>query len=371
MEALGRLAGGVAHDFNNILAAISGFGELARGRVTGDVAEDLDEVITAAARGKEIVERILRFSRRQEIARAPMDLADTVAEVSRLLRATLPAGIEIRLQIAESRPRVLADATSVQQVLMNLVTNAAHAMPRGGLLEITLEPFYARDSFTRLHPNVREGGYARLTVRDTGEGMPPETLSHVFEPFFTTKGPGAGSGLGLSLVHGILSDHGGAVWLESEPGRGTHAYCLFPLLEGDAADEATAAQQIPQGRGELVLFVDDEPSLATLGQRRLEALGYRVMATTDPAGAVASLRTAPEPVDLVITDYSMPRMNGLELAREIHAIAPALPIILLTGYMDDFSPDALAAAGIRANLKKPISLADLGAIASSVLGIGA
>ena len=370
MEALGRLAGGVAHDFNNILAAISGFGELARARVKGDVADDLDEVITAAARGKEIVERILRFSRRQEVTREPMDLAQTLAEASRLLRATLPAGIEIRLHVAESRPRVLADATSVQQVVMNLATNAAHAMPDGGMLEITLEPFYARDSFTRVHPTVREGSYARLAVRDTGQGMPPETLAHVFEPFFTTKGPGAGSGLGLSLVHGIMIDHGGSVWLESEPGRGTCAYCLFPVLEGEAPEEDLAATDAAPGRGELVLFVDDEPSLAILGRRRLEALGYRVVAATDAAGALARLREAPERFDLVVTDYSMPRMSGLELAREIHAARADLPIILLTGYMEEFPADDLAAAGVRARAKKPISLSDLAAITRAVLETG-
>ena len=361
MEALGRLAGGVAHDFNNILAAIVGYAELAleaAGRA--ELERDLGRVLSSATRGKELVERILRFSRRQEIALRPLDLAEVVTEAAQLLRATLPAAVEIRVQVEDEPPRVMADATAVHQILLNLANNAAQAMPAGGRLDIRLEPFYVRDSTARAHPTLREGFHVLLSVRDTGLGMNEATRARAFEPFFTTKPTGEGTGLGLALVHGIVRDHGGAVWLESAVGAGTTVSCALPALEAESAREpALAPGGIPRGRGEHVLLVDDEPALAELGQRRLQGLGYRATAATDPAVALELLRSAPAAYDLLITDFSMPGRNGLDLARAALAIRPGLPVLLLSGYMEEFPGSDLAGAGVRSVLKKPLSVAEL------------
>ena len=285
MEALGRLAGGIAHDFNNILGAIVGYAELVREETESpEVVADVDEVLRAAARGKDLVERILRFSRRQDVVPRSMDFGQVVREVTRLLRATLPASIDIRLGLNPTTPRVMADATSVHQVLMNLATNASHAMEGGGVLDIDLQPFNVRDSFARANPGLREGQHVLLSVRDTGHGMDEATKARAFEPFFRTKAPGGGSGLGLALVHGILRDHGGTAWLESAVGEGTTVSCLFPAIEAETPEELTQAKPVPRGHGERILLLDDEPTLIAVGERRLQALGYEVATFTDPKG---------------------------------------------------------------------------------------
>ncbi|MFN2317821.1 MAG: PAS domain S-box protein [Gemmatimonadales bacterium] len=374
MEAVGRLAGGIAHDFNNILQMITGFAELAR---EGDAdavtrAADLDELLRATARGRDLVQQILRFSRRQEVQRVPVDLRTSIPEAVRLLRATLPAGIEIRLGVPASLPRVLADETSLHQVVMNLATNAAHAMPKGGLLEINLEPFYARDSVVRAHPTIREGPFVRLAVRDSGHGMDAETQSRAFEPFFTTKPSGSGTGLGLSMVHGIILEIGGAVWLQSEQGQGTEVSCLFPVLDEEALskEDGAVSADAPQEGAARVLYVDDEPKLLEIGRRRLGAAGHVVRTTGDPREALRLFSSHPEDFDLLVTDLTMPGMNGLELAAAIHRIRPELPILLLTGYDQEFAAADLAAAGIRRVLTKPVSAGSLLEAIQSVLDEG-
>jgi PAS domain S-box-containing protein len=368
MEALGRLAGGIAHDFNNILGAIVGYAELVREEITAPaVVADVDEVLRGAARGKELVDRILRFSRRQDVVPRAMDLAQVVREVTRLLRATLPASIDIRLGLNPSTPRVMADATSVHQILMNLATNASHAMETGGVLDIDVQPFHVRDSFARANPGVREGLHVLLTVRDTGRGMDAATRARAFEPFFTTKAPGTGSGLGLALVHGILRDHGGTVWLDSEVGEGTTVSCVFPALEAEASEELSPSRPVPRGHGQRILFLDDERSLAAVGERRLQALGYEVTTTTDPTDALEIFRDAPGRFDLIVTDYSMPRMDGLEFARNVSAIRSDIPILLMTGYMEEFPDGVIAATGVRKVLSKPVNLATLGETVSELL----
>jgi PAS domain S-box-containing protein len=360
LEALGRLAGGIAHDFNNILGAIVGYAELVGGAaIPEDAAADVRELLKAAARGKDLADRILRFSRRQDVAPRPLDLGHVVDEVTRLLRATLPARIEIHVHADPAVPRVLADATSVHQILMNLATNASHAMDSGGRLDITLQPFYVVDSFARANPGLREGAHVLLTVRDTGHGMDEQTRARAFEPFFTTKGPGSGSGLGLALVHGIQRDHGGTVWLESEVGVGTTVFCLFPAVEGADQEELPDVAMLARGRGERVLYVDDEAALAEVGRRRLESLGYAVSTAADPREALARFTADPAAVDAVVTDYSMPRMTGIELARELTRIRPGLPVLLVTGYMDDFPAGIVADAGVVRVLLKPVTLATL------------
>ncbi len=368
MEALGRLAGGIAHDFNNVLGAIVGYAELVGSSdIPPDAADDVRELLKAATRGKELVDRILRFSRRQDVVPRSLDLAQVVEEVTRLLRATLSARIEIHVVVDRAVPHVLADATSVHQVLMNLATNASHAMAAGGRLDLELRPFYVRDSFARANPGLREGIHVLLRVRDTGHGMDTETQARAFEPFFTTKAPGSGSGLGLAQVHGILRDHGGTVWLESGIGTGTTVSCLFPAIEGGELDEPVEMPVASRGHGQRVLYVDDEPALAEVGRRRLAGLGYTVSTATNPAEALARFRAAPDAFDLVITDYSMPHMTGLELARELTRSRRGVPILLVTGYMEEFPTDLVSGAGVRRVLSKPVTLASLGEAVANLL----
>jgi hypothetical protein len=368
MEAIGRLAAGVAHDFNNVLAAIVGFAELARDAdsITARGA-DLDEILSAAERGRQLVERILRFGRRQEVELVPLPLADTVADAARLLRSTLPAAISLELCLEEAPPRILADATSVHQVLMNLVTNSSHAMPAGGTVEIAARGFYVRDSVSRAHPELREGHYALVSVRDDGVGMDGETRARAFEPFFTTKAPGHGSGLGLAMVHAIVRDHGGATWLESAPGEGTTVNVLLPLPDTTAEPEVALPAGPALGRGERVLLIDDERSLAEAGRRRLERFGYRVEAFTSSVQALEALRADPARADLVLSDLSMPELGGLELARALAGIRSDLPVLLLSGYVEDLTERELEGTSIRRVLRKPIAGAELSAALRAVL----
>ena len=371
LEAIGRLAGGIAHDFNNVLAAIVGYAELAQVEVgRPQLLSDLDEVLRAANRGKEVVERILRFSRRQEIALVPIDLTEAAREASRLLRVALPPDIDIELSLSGGSRRAMGDATSIQQVLMNLSNNAAQAMPDGGKLHIGIMTFYASDSFVRAHPGLHEGHYHQLQVRDTGTGMDDNTRARAFEPFFTTKPVGKGTGLGLSMVHGIVSAMSGITWLESEPGKGTSVYCLLPALETSEEESVGPDVEVKRGTGQHIMFVDDDAALARVGERRLIHLGYRATSVNSPAKALEEFLANPDSFSLVITDYSMPQMRGVELARAIHKARPEIPIVLLTGYMEDFPPDDMEMSGIRRVLKKPITVEALASVIQEVLVLG-
>jgi PAS domain S-box-containing protein len=368
MEAVGTLAGGIAHDFNNILGAIIGFAEFLEQDLTSESAQaDLAELLKAAGRGKELVERILSFSRRRERVLQPLDLKTTLQESAKLLRATLPGPVEIDLMVHPQTPRIMADATSVQQVIMNLATNAAHAMPGGGKFEIVVEPLYVRDSMAREHPSLREGPYAVLTARDTGHGMDRSVSERVFEPFFTTKPPGLGTGLGLAVVHGILRDHGGAVELESEPGVGTTVRCLFPAYVNESPEATIASTGTPRGAGQHVLLVEDEESLARVGERRLMSLGYRATVETDSLQALEVFRSTSGDFDIVVTDYSMPRMTGLDLARAVRTVRADIPIVLVTGLMEELPPERVQSIGIRRVLKKPVTTHELGSAIHEVL----
>jgi PAS domain S-box-containing protein len=368
MEAVGTLAGGIAHDFNNILGAIIGFAELLNEAVVGAQAKgDLRELLKASERGKLLVQRILAFSRRQEAQRKPLALGGPVEEATRLLRSSLPATIDIRVVADPEAPRVLADPTAVHQVIMNLGTNAAHAMPRGGVFEVTIEPLYVRDSVARAHPNLHEGPYTLVTARDTGTGMDRATQQRAFEPFFTTKGPGEGTGLGLAVVHRIIHEHDGAVELESEPGRGTTFRCFFPALVSELDETIPASSELQRGHGERILFVDDEPALVRVNDRRLTGIGYVVTTATSAVTAVELFRAQPQNFDVVVTDYWMPHLVGIDLARSIHDVQPEVPIILLTGFMDDLPAEALVAAGVRRVVKKPVTGQELARVLAEVL----
>ena len=369
MEAIGTLAGGIAHDFNNILAAIMGYTELALLEAgEGSLKATLVEVRRASSRAKDLVAHILAFSRQGEMARTPVNVAPIIKETLKMLRASLPATIEIRQTMGQDLGKILADPTQIHQVLMNLCTNAAHAMREsGGVLEIGLAQVHLKDEPILRTFALEPGSYLRLTVRDTGQGIDPVILDKIFDPFFTTKNRGEGTGLGLSVVHGIVTSHGGAVEVQSALGQGTSFVLYFPVLESVSETvTATVSDALPTGT-ERVLFVDDEIALIELGARILVYLGYQVTTRTSSVEALELFRDQPDNFDLVITDYTMPNMTGGELAKHILAIRPGMPIVLCTGFSEVFTEEKAEALGIQGYVMKPISIHDLARICRSVL----
>jgi PAS domain S-box-containing protein len=357
MEALGTLAGGIAHDFNNILAVIMAQTEMAADGLPegGELSRQLQEILVAADRARDLVRQILTFSRRTEQERRPVAVQAIVAEAMRLLRASLPATVEFRQQVEPGRALVLADPTQLHQVVLNLCTNAEHAMrERGGLLDVQLRTVEVDAEFVAAHPPLHPGSHVKLTVRDTGHGMSPQVQERIFDPFFTTKPRGEGTGMGLAVVHGIVASHGGAITVESAPGRGTRFDIYLPRCDGAEAPEIPV-EAPARGLGERILLVDDEPLLVRIGAATLERLGYRVARYTDGREALEAFRADPDAFDLVITDQTMPQMTGETLARELLRLRPRLPIILCTGFSHAMTEDKARSLGIRALLMKPVS----------------
>jgi PAS domain S-box-containing protein len=369
MEAIGTLAGGVAHDFNNMLAAINGYAELAQMSLKDNpaVREHLGAVLQAASRATDLVRQILAFSRQHQPQRRPIQLRPVVAESLKLLRAAMPSTIEFDTTLADA-PTVLADGTQIHQVLMNLGTNAWHAMnDRTGRLQVKLEQCVVDAALAAVQPRLRPGIYARVSVSDTGCGMDQATRRRIFEPFFTTKPPGEGTGLGLAVVHGIMDNHDGAITVHSQPGAGTEFRLYFPAHAGEEAALAAEEGPVPRGHGERVLFVDDEELLVRLAQTTLAGLGYEVEVATHPEAALAMLRADPQRFALVLTDQTMPGMTGLLLASQVRQIRPGLPIILMTGYSASLTSERVEAAGVCQLLFKPTSIASLGAAVHAAL----
>ncbi len=369
MEAIGTLAGGIAHDFNNILGIIIGYTEIARWSLPegSRVKGQLDEVLKATDRAKELVQQILAFSRQGEQERKPVQISLIAREALKMLRATLPATIDIRWNL-KGRATILGDPTHVHQVLMNLCTNAAHAMQdRGGLLEINLTDVSLSPESDMGHPDLQPGPYAMLTVRDTGHGIDPRIVDRIFDPFFTTKEAGVGTGLGLAVVHGIVKSHGGAIDVESELDRGTTFTILLPAVKGEGPSRKREVS-LPRGH-ERVLVVDDEDNLANAMRQMLDSLGYEAVCRTSGVEALEAFRhqDASRPYDLVVTDMTMPAMTGVMLAKELLRIKPELPIILCTGFSQQNIAENAAKLGIRGFLAKPVTLKDLAVLARQVL----
>ena len=362
MDALGTLAGGIAHDFNNILGVILGQAELATGELAHHptARQEIEEVMRAARRAKELVHHILTFSRQQTPERKVISLVPVIEETLSFLRATLPANIELNAAIEPKTPTVMADATSIHQVLVNLCTNAWHALEgKPGRIGIRLEcTILNAERATKLR-GIRPGRFARLSVSDSGKGIPAETVDRIFEPFFTTKEPGKGTGLGLSVVHGIMQAHEGAVTVTSEVGAGTLFQLYFPAVERVEEQSLPGGTTLVLGHGQRVLYVDDETSLVAVATRMLTRLGYSVISFTDPAEALRAIRNHPTGFDIVITDLNMPGLSGLELLRETHRLRPELPLILSSGYITEDLLQQTAALGIRHVLFKPTTLAEL------------
>jgi PAS domain S-box-containing protein len=361
IQAIGTLAGGIAHDFNNILGAILGYTELAMQKVGQDkvLGGYLHEVLTAGHRAKDLVQQILAFSRQTELKRTPIQLHLLIKEALGLLRAVLPSTIAIESVLDPSSGSILADPTQIHQVVLNLCTNAAHAMREtGGAIEIRLEPVDVPADRPGVVADLQAGPYVRLTVRDTGHGMAPEIMERIFDPFFTTKGVGEGIGMGLAVVHGIITSYGGAITVESTPGQGTTFAVYLPRVAEPTTAALPAKELLPGGR-ERLLFVDDEEALVRLWQTALEHLGYNVIVCTSSLEALNVFRAAPQSFDLVITDYTMPAMTGEVLAHELRRIQPDIPIILCTGFSDTMTAERAQALGIDGFILKPLMVGDL------------
>ncbi len=362
MEAIGTLAGGIAHDFNNILTAILGYVEMAMFDLpeTCQKRSDLEEVMKAGNRAKDLVQQILTFSRVTEQERKPMRLHHIIKEAIKLLRSTLPTTIEVRQNIDMKCEAVLADPTQIHQAVMNLCTNAYHAMrEHGGVLEVKLEAGQVDAEFAKSNLDLHAGDYLKLTVSDTGHGMDEATKERIFDPFFTTKAIGEGTGMGLSVVHGIVKSHGGAITCASELGKGTIFNIYLPQIDMIAAQKNRPAESVPGGN-EYILFVDDEEPLVHIGKRMLERLGYKVMVKTSSIEALEAFRKEPDRFDLIITDQTMPNMTVVEFAGELLHIRPDVSIILMTGYSEMVTPETAKKIGIREYIMKPIISLDLG-----------
>ncbi|TAL16553.1 response regulator [bacterium] len=359
MEAIGTLAGGIAHDFNNILTAVIGYTQLStmESKDNERLKSYLGEVLKAGERAKELVRQILSFSRQAPDEKKLLNMRPLVGEVLKLIRASLPASIAIKTQ-NESRSAVMADPTKIHQVLMNLCTNAGLAMKDGGELYVELSDVEVDRKMASAIPNLGEGSFVRLIVRDTGHGIPPNVIDRIFEPFFTTRPQGEGTGMGLSVVHGIVRGHGGAIYVESEAGKGTAFHVYFPRFDKQQAPDNQADFILPIG-AERILFIDDEKPVIELARHLIGKLGYTVVTCQSPVNALKIFADEPESFDLVITDLTMPVMNGDELARRLLEFRENIPILLSTGYASGDCEDILLRPGISGLIPKPLILNDL------------
>ena len=369
MEAVGRLAGGIAHDFNNILGGILGYAEM----LVESTAEGSSErryaqnVLTAATRASALVEQILSYSRSQRGKRVPEELDRIVAETLELVRGSLGTGIRLETRLPEAPLYVVGDATQLHQIMMNLCTNAIHAMGHSGTLRVTLEPADIEADRVFSHTTLHPGRYARLKVEDTGSGMDRTTLQHLFEPFFTTKEVGKGTGLGLSLVYGIVTDSAGAIDVTSTPGHGSCFAIYLPRVESPVIAGEDAEAPMVRGKGERVLVVDDEQALMAVTSETLKRLGYEPSAFPDGAAALAEFELRPERFDVVITDEVMPGLTGTDLASSLRRRRRDLPIVLVSGYIGPMMSERALAAGVDAILKKPVQSRELAAALARVL----
>ena len=369
LEAIGTLAGGIAHDFNNILGAILGYAEMAREDCPPEsiMASDLDQVILASNRAKDLVKQILAFSRQTENKKVPLQPAIIIRETIKLLRSTLPTTVDIQQEIEEEADFVLADPTQIHQILMNLCTNAFHAMEQtGGRLSISLKSKCLLSPDLIGHSYIQPGKFVELSVKDSGSGIPQKIQRRIFDPYFTTKETGKGTGMGLAIAHGIVESCGGFITCHSQVGEGAVFTILLPVFEGHAETENSPIGLVPEG-AERILFVDDEKMLAQMGKTMLERIGYAVTVQTSSLGALSTFQNQPDAFDLVITDQTMPEMTGIDLARRMLQIRPNMPIILCTGYSSQISEEQAKSYGVKGFAMKPIAKNDIAVLIRDVL----
>ena len=366
LDAIGTLAAGIAHDFNNVLSTIIGNTELARADVGEHhpARESLDEIGKASRRARNLVEQILTFGRRQTRDRAALMLAPVVMDAVSMLRATLPASVQVDVGFEAGLPAIVADTTQIHQVILNLCTNAWHAMQgQRGRIEIRGDLVHLVGPAALSHGSLTSGDHVCLLVRDNGSGMDASTLSKIFDPFFTTKPVGEGTGIGLSVVHGIVREHGGAIDVHSQPGQGTEVRMYFPPA-GQMTQTEPARNSAPEASQAFasdarVLYVDDDEALVWLTTRLLKRAGYQVSSYLKPLQALEKMRADPQGFDLVVTDFNMPVMNGLEFAREILALRPDIPFAIASGYVSDELRAKAAALGVYEVIYKPDTVDDL------------
>jgi PAS domain S-box-containing protein len=370
LDALGTLAGGIAHDFNNILSILRGNLLLIEADLPPDhpIAPAISEMSRAASRARDLVRQILTFGRQQEQDRKIIALGDVVQEALKLLRATIPANVEIRGRISPDLPPVLADAGQIHQVVMNLGINSSHAIGRApGTITVEIDEAEIDANSAAHSPDLHEGHYVRLRFGDSGSGMTRDVLERVFEPFFTTKPQGTGTGLGLAVVRGIIKSHDGAITVYSEPGKGTQFHLYFPAVEGTTASVPKLATPPSQGEGQRILYIDDEDALVTLARRLLERLGYRVAGFSIPEAALAAFEAAPNEFDLVLSDLSMPGLSGIDVARRVLEIRPDIPVLLASGYVRNEDVEVARSIGVREIIWKPATINEMGELLKRVL----
>ncbi len=368
MQAIGQLAGGIAHDFNNMLSVIIGHTEIALQDVPpeGQAAQSLMQILQAGERAKHLVSRILTFSRGGPVEKSIVRLSTIVHEVLGFLKMTIPSSVTVSSRLQAESGAVIANATQIHEAVMNLASNAVHAMDGKGVLTVSLSEERLAAAVPGRIGAIGPGVFSVIDVQDTGVGMEKALVDKAFEPFFTTKPAGKGTGMGLSVVYGIMRDHGGDIVVESSPGKGTSMKLYFPRVDAENADKAGAGTDVPGGN-ERILYVDDESSIAVLMEKLLATLGYRVTAVTDPAHALELLSADRFAFDLLITDQSMPVITGIELAKKAVALNAALPVILCTGYSSPVEEDEAATAGVRRVCMKPARKKELGLAIRQVL----
>ena len=367
MESIGTLTGGIAHDFNNILGIILGNAELGLRRLPEQDYSytKLAKIKTACLRAKEVVNQLLSFSRKSELSRKPTDIAPVIKESIDLIRSSMPSSIEIKAKIPATIDTILADPTHIHQVMINLCANACHAMgERGGILEIILAPACEKNRI----PGTAPGKYIQLDIRDNGVGIAPDIREKIFDPYFTTKQMGDGSGMGLSVVHGIVKNHNGHIFVESEPGRGTTVSILFPAITLPPQEKTAISDDIPVKDGkEHILFVDDEACLVEIANEMFTGIGYQITSFTNPSHAFEHFSKDPDQFDLVITDLTMPQMDGIALSQKIKKVRPELPVIICTGNRSFIDGKKAQQAGVNAYLSKPMTIPEISNLISTIL----
>jgi PAS domain S-box-containing protein len=371
-QAEQALTSDIAHEINNILGIILGNTELVLDDVPkwAPVFLNLKEIKTASLRAKEVVRQLLNNIRKVDYKRKPMRLIPVVKDSIKFLRATIPTAIDIRKNIRATADTILADPTQINHVIINLGTHASHTMAEtGGILEIDIQNVNLGEESVSIDPDLSPGSYVEVTVSDTGQGMPPEMIDQLFDPFFITKEVGEDTGMKLSVVQGIVKSYGGAIEVESEPGKGTIWHVYFPAVEEEAVIESQTAEALPTGN-EKILFIDDEQSIVNMARQMLERLGYQVETKMDPVEALALFRSKPDQFDLVITDMTMPHMTGNKLVKEILYIRQDIPIILCTGYSEKISEEKAKELGIKTFALKPLAKSDFAVTVRKVLDDG-
>ncbi len=364
MEAIGTLAGGIAHDFNNILSIILGNTELAKAVVPewNEARENLEKILTASNRAKELINQLLSFTRQTEYERKPLELKSIITESLKLLRASLPSNIVMRQDVPQASLTVRGDSTQIHQIMMNLCTNAAHAMEEnGGVLEVKLETATVV-SGTVGNTDLEPGPYVVIRVADTGHGIDPAIRDRIFDPYFTTKEPGKGTGMGLAVVHGIVKNHGGAIEIFSRPNVKTEFQVYLPIVRAEETQpESVVTTAMPTG-GERILLVDDEAMIVDIVTQMLVKLGYEVEASTDSRNALDMFRQDPERYDVVLTDMTMPHLTGKQLAEQLQDIKPGIPIILCSGFNENMDRADALELGIAEFAMKPLGIHQLAQI---------